>query len=143
MTRRGVFAAIILGAGILAAAWTVQSWRQPVTTASLPAPDTVQAALRQGKPAVIEFGSSSCYSCREMQRLLAEFTREHGDRVSVASVDVLANRDYIPRYRIQAIPTQVFFDAEGRELGRHMGMIAPEDILSRLGLDPAASKGGS
>jgi thiol-disulfide isomerase/thioredoxin len=92
MTRRGAFVAIVLGAAVLAAgAWTVQSWRQPVTTAGLPAADTVQSALRLGKPAIIEFGSSSCYSCREMQRLLAAFTLEYGDRVTVASVDVLAN----------------------------------------------------
>jgi thioredoxin 1 len=143
MTARGVIAAVILAAAVFAAgAWTVQSWRQPVTAAGLPA-DTVQAALRQGKPAIVEFGSKSCYNCREMQRILAELTRDYGGRVSVATVDVLANREYISRYGIQAIPTQVFYDAEGRETGRHMGIIAAEDILLQLGLDPAAKKGES
>lgn len=135
--------AILAAAIVAAGAWTVLPWRQTVTTAGLPGTDAVRAALRQGKPAIVEFGSNSCYGCREMQRILAAFTSEYGDRVSVASVDVLANREYIPRYRIQAIPTQVFYDAEGREIGRHMGMIAPEEILARLGVEPAAKKGGS
>jgi thioredoxin 1 len=29
------------------------------------------------------------------------------------------------------IPTQIFFDAEGRELFRHTGFLAKEDILAK------------
>jgi thioredoxin 1 len=52
----------------------------------------------------------------------------------VVSVDLLANRDYIGRYKIQMMPTQVFFDAGGREIGRHVGGVSTENILERLGV---------
>jgi len=39
---------------------------------------------------------------------------------------------YLQRYRIQLMPTQVFFDAEGRETGRHMGKISADEIVARL-----------
>jgi hypothetical protein len=37
--------------------------------------------------------------------------------------------------------TQVFFDAEGREIGRHMGVIGKEDVLRRLGIGASGSGG--
>ena len=94
--------------------------------------DAVQAALARGKPVIAEFGSVSCASCREMKPILAELGRTHGDRLSVVDIDVLKERHYLSRYRIQLMPTQVFFDAQGREIGRHMGKISGDEILARL-----------
>jgi thioredoxin 1 len=95
-------------------------------------PDAVQRALALGKPTVVEFGSTSCAGCREMKPLLAQLSREHGDRVAVADVDVLKEREYLGRYRIMVMPTQVFFDAQGRETSRHVGTISVPDMLQRL-----------
>lgn len=92
----------------------------------------VQAALALGKPVVAEFGSVSCVSCREMKPILAQLQRDHGAKLTVVDVDVLKERQYIARYRIQLMPTQVFFDAQGREIGRHMGRISGDEILARL-----------
>lgn len=96
--------------------------------------DPVALALAAGKPAVIEFGANACVSCREMKPVLAALAQSHGDRITVADVDILKERDYISRYQIRLMPTQVFFDALGRETGRHMGKISGEDILARLGV---------
>jgi thioredoxin 1 len=32
------------------------------------------------------------------------------------------------------MPTQVFFDAQGREIGRNMGKVSAGEILARLGV---------
>jgi thioredoxin 1 len=34
--------------------------------------------------------------------------------------------------RIRTIPTQIFLDPEGKELGRHEGYISKEDIVQRF-----------
>lgn len=96
--------------------------------------DPVALALAAGKPAVIEFGANACVSCREMKPVLAALAQSHGDRITVADVDILKERGYISRYQIRLMPTQVFFDAQGREIGRHMGKIGGDDILERLGV---------
>jgi thioredoxin 1 len=98
-----------------------------------PGEDAVQAALARGKPVVAEFGSVSCAGCREMKAILADLQRAHGDKLTVVDVDVLKERQYLARYRIQLMPTQVFFDAQGREIGRHMGTISGDEIVARLG----------
>lgn len=99
--------------------------------------DPVALVLAAGKPAVIEFGANACVSCREMKPILAELKARHGERIAVADFDILKDRDLISRYQIRLMPTQIFFDALGRETGRHMGKITGDEILARLG-QPAA-----
>lgn len=96
--------------------------------------DVVQRALRADKPTVAEFGANACASCREMNVVLDDLQRASGERITIVHVDLLAQKeaDYVRRYRIQLMPTQVFFDAQGRELSRHMGKISGEAIMARL-----------
>ncbi|MBJ7532913.1 thioredoxin family protein [Rhodomicrobium vannielii ATCC 17100] len=132
------WAALLLVAVAIPAAgfWMFQAVQPAIEKASARFDgDAVQAVLRQGKPTVAEFGSDKCVGCREMKKILDGLSREHGASITVVSVDVLANRDYIRRYQIQAMPTQIFFDAEGREVSRHMGPMSREDILFKLGLN--------
>ena len=114
----------------------------PEFLAAAPAPegqyvaeaDEVQQALLLGKPAAVEFGPNACASCREMKPILEALQREHGERISVLNIDIIKTRGYISRYRIQLMPTQVFFDAQGREMGRNMGKISAGEILAQLGV---------
>jgi len=123
----GVVAA---GIGLGAAVYTLSG---PASLAARPGgEDVVQQALRAGKPTVAEFGANNCASCREMKPVLGQLAREHGDRISVVEIDLLKTSGYIGAYKIQLMPTQVFFDAQGRETSRHMGKISADEILARL-----------
>lgn len=132
-----------LGASMLAlGAWVYHSVGDgnasgtPVVLVSLAnanTPDAVTRALARGKPTVIEFGANACASCRQMKPILAALERDHGANITVADIDIIKDRTYISRYQIKLMPTQIFFDANGRELGRHMGVISDTDILNRLG----------
>jgi len=135
--RRGLVVAVLglaVAGGALSYVW--------MERATAPAPkylgdDAVQAALRLGKPAVVEFGGIACAGCREMKPILEALAREHGERVTVLDIDVLKAREYIARYQIRLLPTQVFFDAQGREIGRNMGPISAADILVQLNVPSA------
>jgi thioredoxin 1 len=100
------------------------------------AADDVQRALRLGLPTVVEFGGSTCANCREMIPILKAFARDHRDRIAVVSVDALKARAYLSNYRVQVLPTQVFFDARGREIGRNVGAISAAGMLAALGIPP-------
>ena len=135
--RRGSVAAV-LGLAVVAGVISYVL----IEHATAPAPevqysaeaDEVQQALRLGKPAIVEFGANACASCREMKPILEALQREHGERISVLNIDILKTRGYISRYKIQLMPTQVFFDAQGRETGRNMGKVSAGEILARLGV---------
>ena len=92
-------------------------------------------------PRLVEFGGSKCVACKQMEPILESLKEEYAGRLEVAVVDVLASRDLARMYGIQLIPTQVFYDAEGRELYRHQGAISKNEILAtwkRLGVDLSA-----
>ena len=130
----GLTLAGVLAAGIGLGIAVVTLSRPAPRTMAAPAEDAVQQALRAGKPTVVEFGANACASCREMKPVLEALRHVHGQRIAVVEVDLIAQRQmgYIQRYRIQLMPTQVFFDARGRETGRHMGTISGAQILARL-----------
>ncbi len=106
---------------------------EPVSVSEAPT-DPVAQALAAGKPTVIEFGANACVTCREMKPVLAALAKSHGDRITVLDLDILKERHLIRQHQIRLMPTQVFFDAQGRETGRNMGKISAEDILTRLGV---------
>lgn len=133
-------AAVLLGAWIYSAR-SPQALAGPAAPMGDVAPDAVQQVLRAGKPTIIEFGANSCASCREMKPVLHALALD--PRLVVADVDILKERDYISRYQIRLMPTQLFYNAKGEETGRHMGKISAEDILAQLGLAPSNAATGA
>lgn len=105
--------------------------------------DAVQEAIGQGTPTVVEFGSTKCKACRDMKLVLGELQRTHSGSLAIADVDLFspAGRGMISRYRIQMMPTQVFYDAHGKETGRHLGPISALEILNQLGLNATSESG--
>ena len=49
----------------------------------------------------------------------------------VEFIDVWENRDQAPRFKVKAIPTQIFFGNDGKELFRHQGFYGKEEILAK------------
>ncbi|MCI0499687.1 MAG: thioredoxin family protein [Planctomycetales bacterium] len=86
--------------------------------------------IGQGKPVLLELGSHSCVPCRQMMPILTELNNEQSGFV-VSFVDVWAVSGKGQQYGIEAIPTQIFFDAAGKEQFRHVGFFPKEDILAK------------
>ncbi len=82
----------------------------------------------------VELGSVRCIPCKMMQPIMAEIEKEYGPQVKVVFHDVWTpeGQPYAAKYRIQAIPTQVFLDREGKEFFRHMGFYPKEEIVKVL-----------
>lgn len=83
-------------------------------------------------PKLIDLGADKCIPCKMMAPLLEELKREYAGRLEVEFIDVWKNPSAGQRYGIQMIPTQIFYDAEGRERARHVGFIGKEDILAKF-----------
>ena len=92
----------------------------------------LEEALSNGKPTVAEFGAATCIPCKRMKPVLEELIAEHGDKLNLSFVDVRNRSDLARKYRIELIPTQVFFDSGGQEVTRHVGFWPKEDVLAHL-----------
>jgi thioredoxin 1 len=84
-----------------------------------------------GLPRLVDLGSVSCIPCKMMAPILEELKKEYAGRLQVEFIDVMADPDAAGPYKISLIPTQIFFDASGKERFRHEGFFSKEDILAK------------
>ena len=99
---------------------------------------TSAAADRAARPRLLDLGATTCIPCKKMIPVLEELKTEYEGRLDVEFVDVWRLPGVANQYGVQSIPTQIFFDASGKELYRHQGFFAKEDILKKwreLGID--------
>ena len=78
-----------------------------------------------------------------MAPILEQMKTEYAGTLAVEFIDVWKNPDAGKQYGIEVIPTQIFYDATGKELFRHIGFFAKEDILAKwkeLGVELKKSK---
>ena len=85
----------------------------------------------KGLPALIDLGAGKCIPCKMMAPILEELKEEYAGRLKVEFIDVWENPDAGREYGIKLIPTQIFYDASGKELFRHEGFYSKEDILAK------------
>jgi thioredoxin 1 len=86
------------------------------------------------KATFVELGSVNCVPCKAMQPVMQAIEREYGDQVNVVFYDVWTNegKPYGKKYKVQAIPTQVFLDKNGKEYFRHIGYFPKEEVIKVL-----------
>ena len=94
-------------------------------------------------PRLVDLGAGKCIPCKAMAPILEELKKTHAHCFAVEFIDVWKNPDAAKPYKINLIPTQIFYAADGRELHRHEGFLGRDDILAKwkeLGVDPDATE---
>ena len=86
------------------------------------------------KVTFIELGSVRCIPCQQMQPIMKSIEQKYGTQVKVVFHDVWteAGAPYAKQYGIEAIPTQVFLDKDGKEYFRHVGFFPEEEMIKVL-----------
>jgi thioredoxin 1 len=95
-------------------------------------PETVEQALNSGRPTVLDLGARSCIPCKRMAPILAGLAETYRDRAQVLFIDLHEDQEAIKTWRIQMYPTQIFFDAQGREVKRHIGFMDEAALVAEL-----------
>lgn len=110
-----------------------------------PAAAAAAAPQASNLPRLVDLGADKCIPCKMMAPILQELKNEYNGRLDVVFIDVWKNPNAGTEYGIQLIPTQIFYDAAGKELFRHEGFFSKEDILAKwkeFGVDLLASGPG-
>jgi thioredoxin 1 len=144
-------AVVVVGAVVLKHR-TAPAESEPMTPSVAPAvsagettADGVPAATAR-LPRLVDLGADKCIPCKMMAPILAEFQRDYADRFTTEFIDVWKNPAAGTQYGIRVIPTQIFYDAEGKERFRHEGFFGKEDMLNKwkeLGVEVNAKAGSS
>ena len=112
----------------------------PVATQPRQTGSQTADAPSPGRVTMIDLGADSCVPCKMMAPIIEELKKEYAGRADIIFHDVWKDPAPAKQYGIRAIPTQIFFDRQGREVHRHVGFMdkkAIVEILTRLGVPPA------
>ncbi len=86
-----------------------------------------------GLPIMIDFGADSCAPCKAMAPVLEKLNKELRGKAIIVFVDVWKYQELSVGYPLRVIPTQVFFDKDGKPFkpsdpeGMQMNMYSMKD----------------
>jgi thioredoxin 1 len=127
--RRFPWWLLLVGALILGA----NEWRASgVSLGPMNSEAEFKNALQSGRPVLVDFGSNSCVPCRQMRPILREISEEFSGKATVLIIDVNKHNQLASEYRIQLIPTLIFFNSKGQEVYRHTGTSDKDTLVKKL-----------
>ncbi len=86
----------------------------------------------KGMVTMVDLGAKSCIPCKMMAPILEKLERVYDGKAVIVFIDVWKHRQQAKRFRIRAIPTQIFFDQQGKEVYRHVGFMSEKAIVKQL-----------
>ena len=86
----------------------------------------------KGMVTMVDLGAKSCIPCKMMAPILEKLERVYDGKAAIVFIDVWKHRGQAKRFRIRAIPTQIFFDKQGKEIYRHVGFMSEKAIVKQL-----------
>jgi thioredoxin 1 len=86
----------------------------------------------KGMVTMIDLGAKKCIPCKMMAPILEKMEKNYKGKASIIFIDVWENRAQAERFGIRTIPTQIFFDENGKEIFRHVGFMNENAIIEQL-----------
>ena len=99
-----------------------------------------------GMVTMIDLGAKKCIPCKMMAPILEKMKKIYKGKAEIVFIDVWENPEEVKRFKIRAIPTQIFFDKDGKEVYRHLGFMSEKKIvgqLAKMGVDSSRSNNKS
>ena len=86
----------------------------------------------KGVVTMIDLGAKKCIPCKMMAPIMEKMEKVYQGKAAIVFIDVWENRGQAGRFGISSIPTQIFFDPQGKEVYRHVGFLSEEAIVAQL-----------
>lgn len=114
------FVSILAAVCFVSATWSAE-----------PASGPPEAPVK-GMVTMVDIGAKECVPCKMMAPIMEELEKEYKGRAAILFIDVWKYRDQAQKYRIRAIPSQIFYDRDGKEVKRHEGFMDKKSIVAEL-----------
>ena len=86
----------------------------------------------KGMVTMLDLGAKSCIPCKMMAPIMEKLEKDYKGKAAIVFIDVWKDPDQSKRFGIRAIPTQIFYDKEGKEVYRHEGFMSENAIVTQL-----------
>jgi thioredoxin 1 len=91
-----------------------------------------RAETTRDLPRLVDLGKDTCIPCKKMAPILGELRKEYDGKAVIEVIDLRDVPEAAKGYGIRLIPTQIFFDAEGKEVWRHEGFLPKDQITAKF-----------
>ena len=91
----------------------------------------VKTEFAKHKPMMIEFGAESCRMCQKMGKVLYSIKNKF-PKANIFFVNIYKDQSVMQKYKIRMIPTQIFFDKDGKEIQKHIGVFSEDELVEKL-----------
>jgi thioredoxin 1 len=89
-------------------------------------------ARANGKVTLAVFSAKSCCGPDKMLPVINTIRAKYNDKANIVYIEPQKEQILSARYGIYTIPTQIFYDAKGKEFFRHSGFFSDTDIIAKL-----------
>jgi thioredoxin 1 len=87
--------------------------------------------LKTGKPILVDFWAEWCGPCKMIAPILDEVSKDYGDRLQIAKMNVDENRDVPAKFGIRGIPTLMLFK-DGQLAATKVGALSKAQLTQFL-----------
>jgi thioredoxin 1 len=95
-------------------------------------PSPIPGVPVKGMLTMVDLGADKCIPCKMMAPVLRDLQKEYEGKAAILFIDIWKYPKELGKFRVSTIPTQIFYDKEGKEIYRHEGFLAKEGILDVL-----------
>jgi len=107
-------------------------WVTGLATAVYAEPGKPPDVPVKGMVTMVDLGANSCVPCKMMAPILQKLEKEYAGKAAIVFIDVWKDPSQGKKFGIRTIPTQIFYDKEGKEVHRHVGFMSEKEIVSQL-----------
>ena len=86
----------------------------------------------KGMVTMLDLGATGCIPCKMMAPIMDELEKKYDGKAAIVFIDVWKHPEQAKKFGIRSIPTQIFYDDQGKEVFRHTGFMDKNTIMSKL-----------
>ena len=86
----------------------------------------------KGMVTMVDLGAKKCIPCKMMAPILEKLTKQYEGHAAIIFIDVWEDNSQGSKFAVRSIPTQIFYDKDGKEVYRHQGFLAEDAIIKQL-----------
>lgn len=95
--------------------------------------DRLDAILKEGSPVILDFWAQWCGPCKHMKPIFEKLAGKHKHvRFVTIDTDALQDKDLMKKYGVDAFPTFVFIDANGKVVDTQQGGSSEEGFDAKV-----------
>ena len=85
--------------------------------------------LQSDKPVLVDYWAEWCGPCKMIAPILDEVSKDYGDRLQIAKMNVDENRDVPAKFGIRGIPTLILFKG-GKAHAQKVGALSKSQLAA-------------